>query len=74
MEDLCDGKDLVLNITREKFEQLCAHHFNKCLPIVEQVLKDAKVDKSKVDEVILVGGSTRIPKVQKLLSDFFGSK
>ena len=44
------------------------------MPFVEQVLKDSKLDKSKIDEVILVGGSTRIPRVQELLKDFFGGK
>jgi heat shock protein 1/8 len=61
-------------LTRDKFEELCAHLFDKCLPIVQKVLLDSQMEKSKVNEVILVGGSTRIPKVQKIFSTFFDSK
>ena len=66
--------DLNITITRSKFEELCADLFKKCIPPLEQVLKDAKMDKSKIDEVILVGGSTRIPKVQSIIKEFFNGK
>merc|ERR1711939_367282 len=59
---------------RARFEDLNSKAFNGTLDPVAQVLKDAKIDKSKVDEIVLVGGSTRIPKIQKLLSDFFDGK
>merc|ERR1712227_835644 len=57
-----------------RFEDLCADYFRKCLSPVEKVLTDAKTSKSQVDEVVLVGGSTRIPKVQQNLIDFFNGK
>lgn len=68
------GIDFYTQITRARFEELCSDLFKQCLEPVEQVIRDAKMDKSKINEVILVGGSTRIPKVQQLLSDFFGGK
>jgi L1 cell adhesion molecule like protein len=74
VESLFDGKDLYENITRAKFEELCNDLFQQSLEPVAQVLKDAKIDKSKIEEIVLVGGSTRIPKVQKLLSDYFNGK
>merc|ERR1719327_1120650 len=66
--------DMYTSITRARFEDLCADLFRGCLGPVEKVLKDAQVSKSQVDEVVLVGGSTRIPKVQQLLSEFFNGK
>jgi heat shock protein 1/8 len=74
IESLFEGKDFSTQITRARFEELCGDLFRSCLDPVEKVLSDAKVDKTKVDEVVLVGGSTRIPKIQKLLSDFFNGK
>lgn len=63
-----------MNISRARFEDLNAGLFKSTIEPVEKVLKDSGIDKAKVDEVVLVGGSTRIPKVQKLLSDFFDGK
>lgn len=74
IDSLAQGEDFSINITRARFEEINSALFKSTLAPVEQVLKDAKIDKSKVDEVVLVGGSTRIPKVQKLLSDFFDGK
>jgi L1 cell adhesion molecule like protein len=74
IDSLSQGEDFSINITRARFEEINSALFKSTLAPVEQVLKDAKIDKSKVDEVVLVGGSTRIPKVQKLLSDFFDGK
>ena len=74
VEALFDGIDFELTFTRARFEELCGDLFRGCLDPVEKVLRDAKMDKKDVNEVVLVGGSTRIPKVQKLLSDFFGGK
>jgi heat shock protein 1/8 len=74
IESLYDGVDFSTQLTRARFEELCGDLFRACLDPVEKVLNDAKVDKSRVHEVVLVGGSTRIPKVQKLLSDFFNGK
>ncbi|GMI41968.1 hypothetical protein TrCOL_g13763 [Triparma columacea] len=73
-EALANGEDFSCTISRAKFEELCNDLFKKTLNPVAQVLKDAGMSKSQVDQVVLVGGSTRIPKVQKLLSDYFGGK
>ncbi|OJD13550.1 hsp75-like protein [Emergomyces pasteurianus Ep9510] len=74
IDSLFDGEDFNTQITRARFEDLNAKAFAGTLEPVQQVLKDANLDKSKVDEIVLVGGSTRIPRIQKLLSDFFDGK
>lgn len=74
IDSLFDGEDFALQITRARFEDLNAKAFAGTLDPVAQVLKDASLEKSAVDEIVLVGGSTRIPKIQKLLSDFFDGK
>jgi L1 cell adhesion molecule like protein len=73
-EALAEGEDYGSNLSRAKFEELCGPDFRKCMPPVEMVLKDSYISKDQVHEVVLVGGSTRIPKVQELLSDFFNGK
>ena len=73
-ETLAEGEDFNTQISRAKFEELCMDLFRKCMPPVENVLKDANLAKGQVHEVVLVGGSTRIPKVQQMLSDFFNGK
>ncbi|KAK2416954.1 heat shock cognate 70 kDa protein [Trifolium repens] len=74
IECLYQGVDFYLPISRAKFEELNKNHFNKCMEIVEKCLIDSGVDKSRIQDVVLVGGSTRIVKLQKLLSDFFEGK
>ncbi|CAI5757636.1 unnamed protein product [Candida verbasci] len=74
IDSLYEGIDFYTSITRARFEELCADLFRSTLEPVEKVLKDSKIDKSQVHEIVLVGGSTRIPKVQKLVSDFFNGK
>jgi len=74
IDSLFEGIDFNSTITRARFEDLCGHYFRNCLEPVEKVLRDAKMDKSQVHEVVLVGGSTRIPKVQQLVKDFFNGK
>lgn len=74
IDSLFEGKDFYSSITRARFEELCVDLFRGCLDPVEKVLRDAKMDKGRVHDVVLVGGSTRIPKVQKLLSEFFNGK
>merc|ERR1712070_313454 len=74
IDSLYEGIDFFTSITRARFEELCQDLFRGTLDPVEKVLRDAKMDKRSVNEVVLVGGSTRIPKVQGLLSDFFGGK
>ncbi|KAL2464344.1 Heat shock 70 kDa protein 5 [Forsythia ovata] len=74
VDSLYEGIDFYATITRARFEELCMDLFMKCMEPVEKCLRDAKIDKSQVHEVVLVGGSTRIPKVQQLLQDFFNGK
>ncbi len=74
IDSLYNGIDFNSTITRAKFEQLNLMLFQKCLKSVEQVLMDSKISKSQIDEIVLVGGTTRIPKMQQLLSNFFGGK
>jgi len=74
IDSLFDGVDFNSVLTRAKFEDLCADYFRNTLAPVEQVMRDSGVSKSKIDEVVLVGGSTRIPKVQQLIKDFFNGK
>ncbi|MDP3445275.1 MAG: Hsp70 family protein, partial [Ignavibacteria bacterium] len=74
VDSLYDGLDCNVTITRAKFEQLCMDIFKDTIEPVKHVLRDAKLDKSQVDEIVLVGGSTRIPKVQELLKEFFNGK
>eukprot|EP00961_Rhodomonas_salina_P065189 877084-Rhodomonas_salina.1 len=69
-----DGIDFHTTISRAKFEELCADLFRKTMDPVDSVLRDSKIAKSQVHEIVLVGGSTRIPKVQALLQDFFNGK
>lgn len=68
---LFEGEDFSSMITRAKFEEINSNFFKKCIMTVEKCLSDANMDKKSVDEVVLVGGSTRIPKVQQMLQDFF---
>ncbi|GFO16121.1 heat-shock protein 70 [Plakobranchus ocellatus] len=74
IDSLFEGIDYYTKVTRARFEELCGDLFRSTLQPVETALRDAKLDKGKIDEVVLVGGSTRIPKVQKLLSEFFNGK
>ncbi|RGB35483.1 heat shock protein 70 family [Rhizophagus diaphanus] len=74
IESFYDGKDFSETLTRAKFEELNNDLFLKTLKPVEQVLKDANIDKKDVHDIVLIGGSTRIPKVQQLLEEFFNGK
>lgn len=74
IDALVDGIDFYTKISRARFEELCADLFRATLQPVEKALTDAKLDKSKIDDIVLVGGSTRIPKVQSLLQNFFNGK
>ncbi|PNX75202.1 heat shock protein 70 kDa [Trifolium pratense] len=74
VDSLFQGVDFSSPITRAKFEEINMDLFDECMSIVERCLTDAKMDKSSVDDVVLVGGSSRIPKVQQLLQDFFEGK
>jgi len=74
IDSLFDGIDFNSTITRARFEDLCMDYFKKCMEPCEKVLRDSKISKNQVHEVVLVGGSTRIPKIQSLLADFFNGK
>ncbi|KAK9918269.1 hypothetical protein WJX75_002754 [Coccomyxa subellipsoidea] len=74
IDSLYEGVDFYSSITRARFEELNMDLFRKCMEPVEKTLRDAKMDKSSVNEIVLVGGSTRIPKVQQMLQDFFNGK
>jgi L1 cell adhesion molecule like protein len=73
-ETLAEGEDFSYNMSRARFEELCIDLFRKCMPPVENVLKDSDMSKGQIHEIVLVGGSTRIPKIQSMLSDFFNGK
>jgi heat shock protein 1/8 len=74
VDSLKGGKDFSMVMTRAKFEELNIEYFRKCIAPVESVLKDSKIPKTQIHEIVLVGGSTRIPKVQELLKEFFNGK
>jgi heat shock 70kDa protein 1/2/6/8 len=74
IDSLFEGIDFYTSITRARFEELCQDLFRSTMEPVEKVLRDSKIDKQSVDEIVLVGGSTRIPRIQKLVSDFFNGK
>ena len=74
VESCLDGIDFYTNITRAKFEELCSDLFRRTIDAVDRVLCDSKISKGAVHEIVLVGGSTHIPKVQQLLQDFFNGK
>jgi L1 cell adhesion molecule like protein len=74
IDSLMDGIDFYTSISRARFEELCMDMFRATIEPVEKVLRDAKVDKASIDDIVLVGGSTRIPRIQKLVKDFFSGK
>ncbi|KAL6855239.1 Hsp70 chaperone [Amphichorda felina] len=74
IDSLFEGIDFYTSITRARFEELCQDLFRSTVQPVDRVLTDAKIDKSQVHEIVLVGGSTRIPRIQKLISDYFNGK
>lgn len=74
IDSLYEGIDFYTKLTRARFEELCSDLFRSTLEPVEKAIRDSKLDKSRIDEVVLVGGSTRIPKIQKLLQDFMNGK
>ena len=73
-EVIPESEDFNLVVTRAKFEELCLPYFKECIPPVEKVLKDSGMAKNTIHDVVLVGGSTRIPKVIELLKEFFNGK
>ncbi|XP_062874518.1 heat shock cognate 70-kd protein, tandem duplicate 3 [Trichomycterus rosablanca] len=74
IDSLFEGIDFYTSVTRARFEELCSDLFRGTLEPVEKALRDAKMDKAQIHDIVLVGGSTRIPKIQKLLQDFFNGR
>ena len=74
IDSIYEGIDFYTSISRAKFEALCEDLFRNCLKPVEKVILDSKIDKSSINEIVLVGGSTRIPKIQNMISDYFNGK
>jgi L1 cell adhesion molecule like protein len=74
VDSLYQGEDFYANISRARFEEINNHLFKSTIEPVEKVLKDARMSREKVDDIVLVGGSTRIPKIQSLVSDYFGGR
>jgi heat shock 70kDa protein 1/2/6/8 len=74
VDSLFDGIDFSVTLTRAKFEQLCDAAFKRCMAPLEQVLRDSKIAKDRVDDIVMVGGSSRIPKIRQLVTEFFGGK
>ncbi|KAJ7220305.1 heat shock cognate 70 kDa protein-like protein [Mycena pura] len=74
ISSLFDGIDFYTVLTRERFEEICQDIFRRTIEPVEKVLRDSKIDKSNVQEIVLIGGSTRIPRIAELVSDFFNGK
>ena len=74
IDSLFEGIDFYTSITRAKFESLCGQLFRDCISPIDKLLVDAKLSKTDIHEIVLVGGSTRIPALQRMLSDYFGGK
>ena len=74
LENLFDGEDLLIKIKRSYFEDSCLDLFKKCIPPLQNLLWDGKISKSQINEIILVGGSSRIPKIQEMLIEFLNGK
>ena len=74
VDGLADGKDFQTTITRAKFESLCDTFFQRTIAPLDRLLADAKLDKTQIHEIVMVGGSSRIPRIRQLLSDYFGGK
>jgi len=72
LDAIHEGNDFSMTITRARFESMCGHVFSRILKPIDDVLRDAKLSKGEIDEIILVGGTTRIPKIQEMLKDYFG--
>ena len=74
IENLFKKEDFKIEIERSKFEELCEDLWDKCIEITKRLIEKKEIDKKDIDEIILVGGSTRIPKIQEMVKDFFGKE
>ena len=74
IDSFCEGNDLSITIMRIEFEELCKNYFEMCFPCIDQALKDAILKKEQIDDIVLVGGSSRIPKIQEMIKEYFGKE
>ena len=74
IDALAEGEDLNITITRPEFGDMCKDLFNKSISLIEKVLEDSNLTKDQIDEIILTGGSTRIPRIQQIIRAFFDGK
>jgi len=74
LEAIMDDKDLYIQINRDKFEELCEDLFQKCIRVIDNLLLDGNINKEKIDEIFLIGASSRIPKIQSMLQEYFNGK
>ena len=74
IESLSDGQDLNIVITRNKFEDLCINLFKRCMVPIENIFRETKINKNQIKDILLTGGSTRIPKIQQMIQEFFDGK
>ena len=74
IDSFCEGNDLSISIMRSEFEELCKNYFEMCFPCIDQALKDAILKKEQIDDIVLVGGSSRIPKIQEMIKEYFGKE
>jgi heat shock 70kDa protein 1/2/6/8 len=74
IDSLCEGIDFSTTLTRAKFESLCEPIFKRCMGPIEQVIRDSKISKGDIHEVVMVGGSSRIPRIRQMVSDYFNGK
>lgn len=74
LDALYEGIDFNSSISRARFEELCTNYFRQCMDCVEKVMQDAKVSKGEIEDIVMVGGSSRIPKIQQMLSEYFNGK
>ena len=74
LDNLIEGRDFNIVLTREKLENLCIDLFKRCINCIENVIKESKLNKNQIEEIILVGGSSRIPKIRQMIKDFFNGK
>ena len=74
IENIIEDKDLLVVVTREKFEELCMDLFKQCIPPIKKAIEEAKINKNQIEDIVLIGGSTQIPKIQSMIKEYFGGK
>ena len=74
LNGIMNGEDLFIQISRDKFEELCDDLFKKCIQVIDPLINDSGLKKEQINEIILIGGSSRIPKIQSMLTQYFNGK